>query len=101
MSASSVTSPSPVHGATFERVTERLRFALEVVRVEFFDLEAGGLDVVGNPPGQMASARDGLPDRLDSLLPVRDVDVGRVAVLDEVQPRCGLPDAAELGGRAR
>src|SRR4051794_33048345 len=94
-------SPSPVHRATFERVAERLGLALEVVRVELLDLETGGLDLAGNTASEMASTRDGLPDRLDSLLPARDAGVGRVTVLDEMQPRRGLQDPAKFCERAR
>ena len=99
-SAIDIGTLSVLECAPFERVAPGLWGALGVVVVEVLDRKAGVLDVVADGPREVAPAHQPFVQRLEPLLPTRDVGVGGVAVLDKVERATRLEDSPNLGPSA-
>src|SRR5947209_861282 len=86
----------PLRGSPLERVAEWFRFALEVVRVELIEREAGLLDALRDSASEVAPAGEALVERLQAPLPFGDAFVRRVTVLYEVEGAIRLQHASDL-----
>src|SRR5438445_9096770 len=85
--------------SAFVGIPEDLRFALDVVGVDLFDVETGLLDVVGDVSREVAAARETFVQRFQTGLCSGDLVVGCVAVFYEVERAAGFQDASYFGER--